>query len=110
MRLTIAIQSYHKTFADYFQSPARIPQEPWYIRTSYVNTVIVRHCFTKMEELHFDMCDAVTRPASTEVAIGDNQPHILCACLYWANCLKDAEFSEDVLRYLRVFLFRCLLF
>ena len=39
-----------------------------------------------------------------EVAIGDIQPHILYSCLYWSDHLKDADFSDDLLKCLNYFL------
>ena len=63
-----------------------------------------------MEALHFDMCGAVTRLANNEVAIGDIQPHIIYACLYWADHLKGAEFSDVVSKCLYSFLSERLLF
>lgn len=98
------IQIHHKTFADYLLSPSRRPREPWYINMSQQNSLIVRQCFAAMGQLHFDMCGAVTRPGNDEVAIGDIQPHILYACLYWADHLKNAEFSNNLLKDLNAFL------
>ena len=45
-----------------------------------------------------------------EVDIGDIQPHILYSCLYWADHLKDADFSDDLLKCLNSFLSERLLF
>lgn len=105
-----SIQIHHKTFADYLQSPKRISSEPWYIDMSLQNGLIVMQCFSAMEELHYDMYGAVTRPGNNEVAIGDIQPHILYACLYWADHLQGARFSDGVLGCLDSFLSERLLF
>ena len=74
------------------------------------NSLIARQCFMAMKDLHFNMCGAVTHPDDNEIAIGDIQPHILYSCLNWANHVKDADFSDDLLKSLNSFLTERLLF
>lgn len=105
-----SIQIHHKTFADYLQSPTRSPSEPWFIDAPQRNSFLVHQCFSAMEELHFDMCVAGTGSGSGEVTIGDIQPHIIYASLYWAEHLKESEFSRGVLDRLRFFLSERLLY
>lgn len=104
------VQIHHKTFADFLQSRARLPAEPWYISMSHQNQFIAMQCFTAMEELHFDMCGCVTRSGEMEVAVGDVLSHIVHGSIYWADYLRGSEFSEELLKCLRTFVTERLLF
>lgn len=99
-----SVQIYHKTFADYLQSDKRKPEEPWYINMPLWNNFAACRCFLAMKELHFDMCGGVTGSGDGEIGVGEIQPHIIYASVYWAEHLKDAEFSDEVLECLREFL------
>lgn len=99
-----SVQIYHKTFADYLQSDKRKPEEPWYIDMPHWNNFAAYRCFVAMKELHFDLCGGVTGDGDGEIAVGEIQSHIIYASLYWAEHLKDAEFSNEVLDCLRNFL------
>lgn len=105
-----SIQIHHKTFADYLQSPTRSPSEAWLIDVPHWNSSLVHQCFIAMEELHFDMCGAVSGSGSGEVTIGDIQPHIIYASLYWAEHLKKSAFSQGVFDRLRFSLSERLLY
>lgn len=104
------IQIHHKTFAEFVQSPKRSPDEPWYIDTPFWCECILYQCFAALGELHFDMCGAVTGSGSGDISIGDIPPHIIYASLYWAEYLRDIEFSLTILERLRTFLDESLLY
>lgn len=99
-----SVQIYHKTFADYLQSDKRKPEEPWYIDMPRWNNFVACRCFLALKELHFDMCGGVTGDGDGEIAVGEIQPHIIYASVYWAEHLKDAEYSDELLELLRSFL------
>lgn len=98
-----SVQIHHKTFTDFITSPKRTPKEPWYIDLPRWNNFVVCHCFLAMNELHFDMVGGVSGSGDGEVGVGDIQPHVIYASLYWVDHLKDAEFSKDALEHLRAF-------
>lgn len=99
-----SIQIHHKTFTDFIMSPNRTTKEPWYIDLRKWNNFVVRHCFLAMNELIFDMVGGVTGSGDSELSVGDIQPHLVYASHYWAEHLKDAEFSDEVLELLCSFL------
>lgn len=99
-----SVQIYHKTFADYLQSDKRKPEEPWYIDMPRWNNFVACRCFLALKELHFDMCGGVTGDGDGEIVVGEIQPHIIYASVYWAEHLKDAEYSDELLELLRSFL------
>lgn len=100
---------HHKTFAEFLQSPARIPKEPWYINMSQENFHIIDRCFTAMEELHFNLGGSVTG-AGKEASANDISPFLLHAVLFWADYLSGSVFSPEILERLRKFLSERLLY
>lgn len=106
-----SIHIHHKTFAHYYlQSSKQDPDVPWYIDVPRTRKPVVLHCFAAMEVLAFDMYGSITGPGNNNVASKEIRPPTHYACLHWADHLKDAGFSSDVLNGLRSFLDERLLF
>lgn len=100
----------HTSFYDYLTS-AVCRGDPWYVDVVSQNQLLANQCFDVLAaSLKFNICDLKTSfirnddiPDLTELINQNISQHLIYACRFWAQHLRDVPFSKDLLKQLATF-------